>query len=305
MTHIRSAAAFKRLHHVDIINGEKWLTMKIKDKEEKVQILDGHVTNFLRNKLVAIGAYTREIILLDPESILLNEAYDTIKEYINMGKMNPDEIMLFLVSFLRDSVFQNEVSEDKITELANTHSVGLFNDEPIVPMDAFFKNGLGVCRHHALLLSYFLDRLQHEGLFLKGTVYHHRDLIERGAHIWVMFQRLQGSLYLIDSMFNTVQRFDMKSKKLIKQYGKKALDECIKRYVPFSKAEQKIVDQYGKEELDQLKRDGYEIVESCNLLLFKEKKENPSSLTKLSFMNAFPRPETPDEAHESSVIFAP
>ncbi|MHB1949722.1 MAG: hypothetical protein ACYCQI_16610 [Gammaproteobacteria bacterium] len=305
MAHIRSAAAFMRLHHVDIVNNEKWLTMKINDKEEKVQILDGHVTNFRRHKLVAIGAYTREIILLDPESKLLNEAYDTIKEYIHMGKMNPNDVIIFLISFLRHSVFYNKASEEKITELASTHSVGVFNDEPIVPISAFFENGLGICRHHALLLCYFLDRLQHEGHFPKGTVYHHRDLIEGGAHIWVMFQRSQGSLYLIDSMFDIVRRFDVKDKKLLRCYGKKALDECIKRYNPFSKEEKRIIDQYGKEELDQLKKDGYEIVDSCSLLLFKEKKENFSSMQKLSFLKDHSNSEIQEEVIDSLRNFTP
>lgn len=67
-----------------------------------------------------------------------------------------------------------------------------------VALEVYMREGIGVCRHQALLAGYLLEKLIDKG-FLKGQVSIDRNTIPgKGGHVWARYQAPDKTIYIID-----------------------------------------------------------------------------------------------------------
>jgi hypothetical protein len=110
----------------------------------------------------------------------------------------------------------------------------------MISIDDFIKANLGVCRHHALVTVYLLDRLLTEtNPLIEGTVQHIRGNLDgsiRGGHIWTTFipKHTSGASlekWHLDTYWDRLVNFadDEALKKLKRDYGIEMMDDQIRR----------------------------------------------------------------------------
>lgn len=159
----------------------------------------GRTQGFSRQLLVSCGSSPkRELLFLDPyNSPSLAKHFEEFRKTVSSA-MSTLEILTLLKQYVFDKVFFDHESnltqrvEDFASGFPDTvvHSDYPGRRIPMISIDVFTSKGLGVCRHHALVICYFLDRLlSEEEPVLEGTVQHMRSVIPKvsGAHIWAVF----------------------------------------------------------------------------------------------------------------------
>lgn len=168
----------------------------------KHKIIHSAVTNFTDGPLVSLGSGAlRELLLLNPKSAVLENSYQTLASKLKKGGiLATEETLKIVLDYVRFDLFSlhndpvkrmsillEEIGDDKNTLLLkHTDSQGRVTMMPAVALDLFIKKKIGVCRQAALATVYLLDRLTAQG-FLSGTVYHIRDNVLDGSHVWAAF----------------------------------------------------------------------------------------------------------------------
>ncbi len=226
------------------------------------RILTGALEDFSLYPVVSIGQNPshREIIAYHPDlSPKLSEAYKRFitasfpqKKTLNTSA-ELSELFLNLIKFIREELFIIELCKDEhlLTFIGRwTHNKKLsisdftLNDSyhllPIVPLDDFVEAGIGVCRHFALVSTYFIDRLCKDG-YLSGNVFYVRDKIASrlmigASHAWSIFVSTdKAQNWHIDSYINTL--CDLTDPKdfetLCEFYGESAIMNEMIRYVDY------------------------------------------------------------------------
>lgn len=151
--------------------------------------------NFVQTLFSAGSSNSREIIMLDPSSKLLQSIYDRLKTRIPRGASTLE--ILKIVSLLTQEQFRDDNVDDFIAQRLN-------QGENFLSLDEFIREGKGVCRHHTLLNAYLLSRLVQDKM-IEGEVIHHRQNFESGAHTWDLFRDSKdGKLYSLDSLWKNV-----------------------------------------------------------------------------------------------------
>lgn len=172
------------------------------------RVVTSENSNFTKFPMVSCGSnLSRELILLDPSpegSPLLHQKYSELVIHIDSHislrrsldphyQLSPLRLGLIANAFIRKLVFPKSLLKNIEAELAahirneSTRCSKTSSGQSCIPLDSFIQSGLGVCRHHALVASYLLDRflLEHENLTFSGKVQLMRDNINKGAHAWV------------------------------------------------------------------------------------------------------------------------
>lgn len=195
---------------------------------QKYPMVSQTTRNF-NQKIYSVGSTEgREYIELDPNSKQLNELYANLRKEIS--KQNPPLSiidMLKKIAEVTKSLF--EIRDEK--RLHAFIQDQLRSSNPVVSLDSFITNRIGVCRHHTLLNAYFLSRLSQDQL-IKGEVIHHRQDIVGGAHTWNIFidhKNEPTKVYSLDSLWNEIYCITDNPGCLKHYYG--AEDEIMKRYV--------------------------------------------------------------------------
>ena len=198
--------------------------------------VSGNAQGFSSMRFASCGSSTREVILLDPKNSpaleakyeILRQQLDTLARSQNVP-LAPEQVLKHIMTFVRVNVFPscrdhdlventdklvNKARVDKKHELTeNRDNPGL--PIPLMPIDDFINAGLGVCRHHALVTAYLMDRLTKEPVgkpYLEGTIQHMRDNVPGGAHVWTTFipranpNQLPQKWHL-DTLWGTVENF--------------------------------------------------------------------------------------------------
>src|SRR5690606_27504981 len=120
-------------------------------------------------------------------------------------------------------------------DISKKNSLFFCKGNQVIFLDAFIESGIGVCRHHSLLLCYLIDCLVQDNLLVRCTVTHHRETIKQNeqltVHAWVVLQLLSRSelIYHLDSMwFDKPYLFqhDRKNHPIFSKYG----SEIEKKY---------------------------------------------------------------------------
>lgn len=108
-------------------------------------------------------------------------------------------------------------------------------DAAVIPIDKFIESGLGVCRHHAMVASYFLDRLTKEpqgAPLLEGVVQHMRDNVAQGGgHVWVTYlsKKEDRKRWHVDTLWKELADFSQPEgiERLQRLYGAEAIGNQI------------------------------------------------------------------------------
>jgi hypothetical protein len=161
------------------------------------------VNRDLRNfnqRVFSLGASSsREILMLDPESQALKDAYAELLKNIIKGASTLDIIKEI------SKVTQKVFPEIETSHLKTFVSKLLQNGTPFVSLSTFMTARIGVCRQHALLNAYLMSKLVEDKL-LQGEVIHQRHTFPgQGAHTWNLFRDAKdGKLYSLDSLWKSV-----------------------------------------------------------------------------------------------------
>lgn len=203
----------------------------------------------------------REIIVLDPQnSPELDKHFGNLLIQLqNLQKergrsLTEEEVLKQVQDYVRHDIFPTRCDPDLQQKLDNFVKLYFDNpnvpktkyrgsdgrvDVPIIPIDDFIKKGLGVCRHHAMVTAYILDKLTKEPLgsrFLEGTVQHMRENItikknQMCGHIWVtLVNSKEKKRWHVDTLWREVVDFSIPSQVeyLKGRYGS-AIDNQIRK----------------------------------------------------------------------------
>jgi hypothetical protein len=186
---------------------------------------------FSKRKLISCGSsHEREFILCDFErSPLLKEHYKKLvkrlKKAIPPGSHSvPSAVGLSLImSYIRKEIFPydedfnlTEATKKAVKAYKTTHPKhhlmlkNGMDSIPVVPIDYFVEQQIGVCRHHALVAAMLIDKLmdKYGGILIpKGIVQHVRDNMKKGgAHVWVVLIEPDGTKWHFDTLWQMAGR---------------------------------------------------------------------------------------------------
>lgn len=143
---------------------------------------------------VYLGSGTREAIVVDDEKDpALDKIYQELVQRIKQHEANGENVKgVFLAevyNIIQDVMPSSPSNVDRLTE----------DLEPDTKIYLSGFIGGGVCRHHALLGGYLLERLAKDG-YAGGKVSVDRNQVpDRGGHAWVRYQSSSGEIYIIDA----------------------------------------------------------------------------------------------------------
>ncbi|MBS0653735.1 MAG: hypothetical protein JSR39_09480 [Verrucomicrobia bacterium] len=193
----------------------------------------GGLLSLSQRPVVSCGSSSgREVIALNPKnSPLLNAHYNHIVAYLKSqaGHLSEREVLTYVKDYIRNYMLFRSTEPDLVRltdqlvadfrrerpaqsldyEQSNYWSRGTTTVQvPFIPIDHFIEKGIGVCRHHALIAAYILDRLTYEEPpLLKGAAQHMRDNIPFGAHVWTTFINESGAKWHIDTLWDRIEDF--------------------------------------------------------------------------------------------------
>lgn len=177
------------------------------------QVVSSATTQFADNllPLVSCGASkSREFVLFDPKnSPILQRRYRKLFKILDAhiqqtkSRLSPEDLLSLTMSYMKSSVFPSSRHLDsKMKKLLDTAKRD-DDAQQYLPIDLFLDKKLGVCRHHALVAAYFLDRfIQHhpEKCTFIGKVQVMRDDIKGGAHAWLTLVCSGDKTFCFDSL---------------------------------------------------------------------------------------------------------
>lgn len=217
---------------------KNWPTVKrgneeyLQIEEVEYQVVTKKMKNFSKIKAVSLGAdLNREIIILDTDSKFLNDKYQQLKIFLNRHNKDTLAILKATITFIRENCLP-VIKEQTVQTFIASRRGEKFLDYPVIPLEEFLKNKMGVCRHHALILAYFLDRLSAEGILSAGEVHHYRADIKSGAHAWVFYKPIaESKLYLADSTLSICDEIKNIKKLKDNPYGTTILEHAEMKYL--------------------------------------------------------------------------
>ncbi len=160
---------------------------------------------------VYIGASAREAIVVDDEKHpRLADAYELLKDDLLKAQRKSK-----VAAWLLGHKMPTTLDPFTATKAAYQYTQQLMPTDPKavkeivrgekdrkVSLTSFLGRG-GVCRHHALLNAYFVEKMIDEGL-LNGEVHVERNTAIEGAHAWARFTPERGDSIIMDSTQNFV-----------------------------------------------------------------------------------------------------
>lgn len=226
-------------------------------------VLKGEDTHFCFHPIVSIGSdpFCREIISLNPDtSFLLQLKYQKLLMlFRSLSSPCRKEILCFdiflelLIDFIKREVFSppfctedalDYFLEEWIQSPKRTRFDFTMDPNgdylPVIPIDDFIAAKTGVCRHLALVTTYFLDRLsQEESLpFFGGEAHFVRGVIDQGGrvrrHAWSLFIiDSQIRVWHIDTLWGLIKNLLSDNERTILKevYGSECIDDEVRRFV--------------------------------------------------------------------------
>lgn len=212
-------------------------------------VLTGKLENLSTKPVIYVGSYPlgREIIYFDPDDSPLLENY--FASFISLIPENSTtlEILSLLTDYIRNRVFCmekcNEMqvndfiydwAQEKSRIVSDFATTNKQFSIPLISIEEFIQNKMGVCRHQAFVSVYFLDRLITSQILL-GKAYLIRDLISsryrKEGHAWSLFLDEQGNIWHIDPFWNVIRDLmdPVQFKTLCNLYGTGPIERELKR----------------------------------------------------------------------------
>ncbi len=145
---------------------------------------------------------SRESLYLDPNNCPhLQKAYRNFVVLLDKPQ-TAEETVFALTNYIASEVFY--------PANANDEAVLSIVQNPVMDLDVFVENHVGLCRHYAYATAYFIDKLQNElpPLIPKGNVSLIRKNFPQGKHVFCLYTSQDKSLKLIiDSMWGIVKKY--------------------------------------------------------------------------------------------------
>lgn len=143
---------------------------------------------------VYLGASPREAIVVDPKKYKeLNKLYENAKRRaMDSVKVNRGRILKAVYDVVRETMRPNEA---KVNEIIQRLKAG---DDRKITLDVFIREGVGVCRHHALACTALLELFKRDG-YIRGTPRVERNSTELGGHAWCRYTNSAGEVFILDS----------------------------------------------------------------------------------------------------------
>jgi hypothetical protein len=225
---------------------------QIEVEGKNYQVVTSEVTHFTDQPLVSCGSSSsREMILFDANnSPLLNQRYNQFERFVlqycqrhGLATIPPKDLLMLTDHFMSHVVFPKDVTvEEKIdafiAETRQDPNIAKVQSQPCIPIDDFIKKGVGVCRHHALVGAFLIEKFNQKNpqVGFKCHIQIMRDDLEQnnrkvGAHAWVNLITENGDILLLDSLNNFLGNLnDLQFRGAIENvFGKRAIKHQIKK----------------------------------------------------------------------------
>ncbi|GEM_PF-3983775 len=145
-----------------------------------------------RNSRVSNGVYlgggAREAIVVQNNEIL-DSCYAKLVQHIENAKPAKEQILELVYDEVRTIMPYDNQTVKKIIS-------GRKKDNKIL-LSKFIHSG-GICRHQALLATFFLERLIDDGLLTGRANIHRNQIVGRGSHAWAQYHDGGEQIYVID-----------------------------------------------------------------------------------------------------------
>jgi hypothetical protein len=194
--------ALEAPHILNQMNGLSEKTLLINGRN--YTLINSRTTQF--SHAIASCGTDREILIHDPEdSLLASVHFQNVLKLISFEKVTEEQILLFVLRYIRKEIFK-----DKSTDISSKVKKFVTSNSPVISIDAFINQGLGVCRHHTLVTAYILDRLTKQVSkrtkkpYLTGVVQIMRA--NGGIHTWVTIANQTFKMH-IDTFWNKLVDF--------------------------------------------------------------------------------------------------
>lgn len=203
-----------------------------------------HSSSF-RDPPVSISRYPkgREVLYYNPSSLTLQDCYDGLQT-LELQK-NPTEDLqpnLQCLAKFVGGVFEHREAEQvkRVVDEPTNKKIKLEGENaaslPAVNLTRFINEGVGVCRHNAMLVCYLLNRMKSDDWLPEGEIIPYRMVLKSGiGHSFVLFQTADKSeIYVIDSTAPAVFSLPEMQEKFKKRYGQDIYFEIKERFLVFT-----------------------------------------------------------------------
>ncbi|MDP3954875.1 MAG: hypothetical protein Q8Q15_00740 [bacterium] len=158
---------------------------------------------------VYLGSSAREAIVVDDRKYPqeLNAAYTELRRKMTEGVSRGRSVFECVYEVTKrtlDLPRRTGDVEERVDELVGS-IVSQSGPDAKVTLNEFMREGIGICRHRALLAGYLIERLVKEGV-LRGKVSVDRNYLpKQGGHAWVRWEGAGGNpIIIIDSSLGYV-----------------------------------------------------------------------------------------------------
>lgn len=187
--------------------------------------VDSTTTNFM-GPMASLGGS-----ILGREIILLNYLPEQLAAYQSILELKYAHLLTELKTFTSPQDDKSDTTEDflkQIKKYVQTYIFPLDNkgnlvalveedilqykkenpelhikEAPFIPIEYFIHKKHGVCRHHAIVTAYLIDRLIRENKMpLRGNIHVVRGELPQAPHAWVVFRSYNGKSYHLDTIFD-------------------------------------------------------------------------------------------------------
>ena len=151
---------------------------------------------------LADGSTSKDFILIDDKTPAIKNLTKSFLDqvWVSSTERNAVATLEKLESFVAETLRYDEAKTDQLSDYASGN---------IVPLSKFVREGVGVCRHQALLVATIIEDLQEaqtKGLtdllpedFAKGHVHVERNQRSTiGGHMWAVYTTPEGRDIIID-----------------------------------------------------------------------------------------------------------
>jgi hypothetical protein len=188
----------------------------------------------------------REIIYYNEKSKVLDECFRAL---CSSGLRNDiNEIshnLLYLSRFVKKSIFLSKDTKELSAIVRDQRNTIMAvegatpNTVTVVNLKRFIEAKMGLCRHHAMLVCYLLQRMKTSNILPEGEIIHFRMVLRSKnppnyllGHTFVLYRKPDHQeIYVIDSSIAHVYRLPSMREKFISHYNNEIYQRLANDYI--------------------------------------------------------------------------
>lgn len=154
------------------------------------------------DKGVYLVAGYGEAVVVDGEKYpQLKQEYDKLKSELEekASKSNKPLNQIVLRGAYQRAVDLLKYDEREVERINEKYGIQFTTEHPQkISLTVYLEEGVGVCRHQALLAGYFLEQFKKDGV-IRGLVSVDRNWAEgTSGHVWVRYVNSIGEVFILD-----------------------------------------------------------------------------------------------------------